>query len=162
LNVASNQATIQLQEARSLSEEKKIAHELERQVAERTACIAATNEDLRKEIAERKEAERKLRRSEADLLEAQRLTQTCSWKHDIPSGRVSVSPEALRLFGVNSDEDISDPRCWFGKIHPEDRPRTQSLFEKVWLSCWTIRRECDRTECQAWPKSRRCYAEDSD
>ena len=130
LNVASNQAMIQLQEARSLSEEKKIAHELERQVAERTACIAAANEDLRKEIAERKEAERKLRRSEADLLEAQRLTQTCSWKHDIPSGRVSVSPEALRLFGVNSDEDISDPRCWFGKIHPEDRPRTQSLFEK--------------------------------
>ena len=57
LNVASNQATIQLQEARSLSEQKKIAHELERQVAERTACIAAANEDLRKEIAERKEAE---------------------------------------------------------------------------------------------------------
>ena len=130
LNVASNQAVIQLQEARSLSEQKKIAHELERQVAERTAWIAGANEDLIKEIAERKEAERKLRRSEADLLEAQRLTQTCSWKHDIPSGRVSVSPEALRLFGVNSDEDISDPRCWFGKIHPEDRPRTQSLFEK--------------------------------
>ena len=63
-------------------------------------------------------------------MDAQRLTQTCSWKHDIPSGRVSFSPEALRLFGVNSDEDIPDPRCWFGKIHPEDRLRTQNLFEK--------------------------------
>src|SRR5262250_1386565 len=130
LSVAANQAAIGLQEARILSEQKKIAHELERQVAERTARIAAANEDLRKEIAERKEAEVKLQRSEADLLEAQRLTQTCSWKHDIPSGRVSVSPEALRMFGVNSGEDTSDARCWFGKIHPEDRGRTQSLFEK--------------------------------
>jgi hypothetical protein len=33
---------------------------------------------------------------------------------------------------------------------------------EVWLSCWTIRRECDRTECQDWPKSRRCDAEDGD
>src|SRR6516162_10803262 len=81
-------------------------------------------------VTERKEAEEKLRRSEADLLEAQRLTHTCSWKHDIPSGRVSVSPEALRMFGVNSDEDTSDPRCWFDKQHPEDRLRSQSLFEK--------------------------------
>jgi len=130
LQLAANQAAIGLQEARILSEQKKIAHELERQVAERTARIAAANEDLRKEIAERKEAEVKLRRSEADLLEAQRLTQTCSWKHDIPSGRVSVSPEALRMFGVNSGEDTSDAKCWFDKIHPEDRRRTQSLFEK--------------------------------
>jgi formate hydrogenlyase transcriptional activator len=130
LQLAANQAAIGLQEARILSEQKKIAHELERQVAERTARIAAANEDLRKEIAERKEAEVKLQRSEADLLEAQRLTQTCSWKHDIPSGRVSVSPEALRMFGVNSGEDTSDAKCWFDKIHPEDRRRTQSLFEK--------------------------------
>jgi PAS domain S-box-containing protein len=130
LQLAANQAAIGLQEARILSEQKKIAHELERQVAERTACIGAANEDLSKEIAERKEAEVKLRRSEVDLLEAQRLTQTCSWKHDIPSGRVSVSPEALRMFGVNSGEDTSDAKCWFDKIHPEDRRRTQSLFEK--------------------------------
>jgi DNA-binding winged helix-turn-helix (wHTH) protein len=41
-------------------------------------------------------------------------------------------------------------------------PAKLMLIGKVWLSCWTIRRECDRTECQAWPKSRRCYAEDSD
>jgi len=82
------------------------------------------------DIDDRKEAEEKLRRSEADLLEAQRLTHTCSWKHDIRSGRVSVSPEALRMFGVNSDEDTSDAKCWFGKIHPEDLGPTQSLFEK--------------------------------
>jgi PAS domain S-box-containing protein len=82
------------------------------------------------DIDDRKRAEQELRRSEADLLEAQRLTQTCSWKHDIPSGRVSVSPEALRMFGVNSGEDTSDAKCWFDKIHPEDRRRTQSLFEK--------------------------------
>src|SRR5262252_6622001 len=130
LSVAANQAAIGLQEARILSEQKKIAHELERQVAERTARIAAANEDLRVEIAEREKTEVKLRRSEADLLEAQRLTQTCSWKHDIPSGRVSVSAEALRMFGVNSGEDTSDAQCWFDKIHPEDRRRTQSLFEK--------------------------------
>src|ERR1700751_5272165 len=57
------------------------------------------------DVTERKRAEEKLRRAEADLLEAQRISQIGSWKHDVLSGTVTVSPEVFRIFGVKPDED---------------------------------------------------------
>src|SRR6201981_3707772 len=61
------------------------------------------------DVTERKRAEEKLRRSEADLLEAQRISQTGSWKLDVSSGTVTVSPQIFRIFGVSPDEDTSTP-----------------------------------------------------
>ncbi len=57
LSVAANQASIGLQGARFLSEQKHVASELDRRVAQRTAELAAANEELRQEIADRKRAE---------------------------------------------------------------------------------------------------------
>jgi PAS domain S-box-containing protein len=57
LSVAANQAGIGLQQALLLSEEKRIASELDRRVAQRTAELAAANEVLRAEIAERERAQ---------------------------------------------------------------------------------------------------------
>jgi len=67
LNVAANQAAIGLREAALLTEQKRIANELDRRVIERTAQLAAANQELRKEIAERKLAEDKLRQEEQEL-----------------------------------------------------------------------------------------------
>jgi PAS domain S-box-containing protein len=64
LRVAANQAGIGLQEARLLSEQKRAAEELEQRVLERTRQLTAVNEELRKEIIERKRAEEALRKSE--------------------------------------------------------------------------------------------------
>src|SRR5579859_6800004 len=64
LNVAANQASIGLQEAMLRSEQKRIASELDRRVAQRTTELAAANEELLKEIAERKHVEESLRSSE--------------------------------------------------------------------------------------------------
>jgi signal transduction histidine kinase len=64
LNLAANQAVIGLQEARLLSEQKRVAQELDQRVAQRTSQLLAANEELEKEIAERKRAEEKLRASE--------------------------------------------------------------------------------------------------
>ncbi len=47
LSVAANQALIGLQEARLLNEQKRIANELDRRVAERTSELARANEELR-------------------------------------------------------------------------------------------------------------------
>ncbi|HUB81657.1 MAG TPA: PAS domain S-box protein [Bryobacteraceae bacterium] len=47
LSVAANQASIGLQEARLLSEQRQLASELDRRVAQRTAELAAANEELR-------------------------------------------------------------------------------------------------------------------
>lgn len=57
LSVAANQASIGLHEARLLNEQKRLATELDRRVAQRTVELAAANEDLRKEVADRKRAE---------------------------------------------------------------------------------------------------------
>jgi PAS domain S-box-containing protein len=67
LSVAANQASIGLREAALLREQKEIANELDRRVAERTAELAATNNELRKEIAERKLAEERLLQEEQEL-----------------------------------------------------------------------------------------------
>jgi PAS domain S-box-containing protein len=77
-----------------------------------------------------KAEETKLRRSEADLYEAQRLSHTGSWKHDVSSGKVTVSPEVHRIFGVTADEDTSAVEFWLNRNHPEDRTRIRELFER--------------------------------
>jgi PAS domain S-box-containing protein len=56
LNVAANQASIGLQGARLLSEQKRVASELDHRVAQRTAELAAVNQELRKEIVDRERA----------------------------------------------------------------------------------------------------------
>jgi formate hydrogenlyase transcriptional activator len=82
------------------------------------------------DVTERKRAEEQLRRSEADLLEAQRISQTGSWKHDVLSGTVIVSPEMFRIFGVKPDEDTSTTEFWLSKNHPDDQKRIRELFER--------------------------------
>ncbi len=67
LSVAANQVSIGLREAGLLSEQKRIANELDQRVAERTAELAAANEELRKEVVERKLAEERLRHEEQEL-----------------------------------------------------------------------------------------------
>jgi PAS domain S-box-containing protein len=80
------------------------------------------------DVTERKRDDEKLRHREAELLEAQRLSHTGSWKHDIASGRVTVSPEVHRIFGVGPDEVTSTAGFWLSRNHPEDAKRIQELF----------------------------------
>jgi transcriptional regulator with PAS, ATPase and Fis domain len=50
LTVAANQAAVGLEEARLLSEQKRVAEELDRKVAQRTEQLAAANRELHEEI----------------------------------------------------------------------------------------------------------------
>jgi len=89
---------------------------LELRVAERTGELTRANEDLQN--------------TQAELLEAQRLSHTGSWKHEISSGKVTVSPEVYRIFGVTADEDASATEFWLNRNHPEDGKRIRELFER--------------------------------
>jgi len=64
MNVAANQLAVMLQQGKFLSEQKRVALELNERVAQRTVELAAANQELRKEITERKEIEEQLRESE--------------------------------------------------------------------------------------------------
>ena len=82
------------------------------------------------DIDELKKTNEKLRRSEECLLEAQRLSHTGSWQHDVVSGMVTISPEIHQIFGSNPDEDTSNAEFWFNRFHPEDRRTVQQVFER--------------------------------
>src|SRR5712671_2351624 len=86
-----------------------------------------------RDISERKKAERKLRRSEANLLESQRLVHMCNWAYDPSSGMVTFSPEAKRIFDIKSDQDMWPGDFFLGRFHPEDRPVQEELFRRAQL-----------------------------
>jgi PAS domain S-box-containing protein len=81
------------------------------------------------DITERKQSEEKLRRSEAELLEAQRISHTGSWKHDFSSGKVTISPEVHRMFGIHPGEGTLKAEFFFGRIYSEDRLTEAQNYE---------------------------------
>jgi PAS domain S-box-containing protein len=83
------------------------------------------------DITEQMMAEEALRSSEADLLEAQRLSHTGSWRNAVLTGIVTVSPEVHRIFGIRPGEDASTAEFFFGRIHPEDRPAEAQIYERA-------------------------------
>jgi PAS domain S-box-containing protein len=71
-----------------------------------------------------KETERKLRRSEAYLAEAQRLSHTSSWAWDVRLQEfIYRSPQVYHLFGFDPEKDPLSPRSFQERILPEDRGR---------------------------------------
>jgi PAS domain S-box-containing protein len=86
------------------------------------------------DIEERKRAEQKIRQSEADLLEAQRISHTGSWKHDLASGMVSVTPQVVKMFGIQEDASALTAEFFFARIHPEDRPLEAIQHERAVLT----------------------------
>src|SRR5438552_5533662 len=132
LNLAANQAVIGLQEARLLREQKRVAEELDQSVAQRTSQLLAANEELQKEIAERKRAEEKLRRSKAFLTEGQRISHTGSWGWHVSSGKVAWSEEHFRIFGFDPEKTKQSFQLFLETVHPEDRSFIErSLDEAV-------------------------------
>src|SRR5262249_21198626 len=120
LNLATNQATIGLHEAANLIEQRRIASELDREVTQRTNELVKVNEELRKEIADRKRSEEQLRRSEAYLAQAQRLSLTGSFGWNPSSGEIHWSDESFRIFEL--DRSIKPTvELVLQRVHPEDR-----------------------------------------
>jgi PAS domain S-box-containing protein len=83
------------------------------------------------------ETERKLRRSEAYLAEAQRLSHTGSWAWDARRREfVFRSPEALSMLGFDPAEEAVPQQPLWDRVHGEDRDRViemvrQALREKT-------------------------------
>jgi len=101
------------------------------------------------DIHDRRQAEERLRRSEAYLQEAQRLGRIGCFVRDMSSKITFASPELLRIFGFCSDHEGASSPCFdpegpsqqilielpdhgtypalLERIHPEDRP----LFDEM-------------------------------
>ncbi len=92
------------------------------------------------DIHDRREAEEKLRQSEAHLQEAQTLGRIGSWVFDIAAGTLSGSPELFRIFGRDPGEEqlikemLSDVRShpiFRPSVHPEDLPFVEEFTNKT-------------------------------
>jgi PAS domain S-box-containing protein len=71
-----------------------------------------------------REVERKLRRSEAYLAEAQRLSHTCSWAWDVRRREIVYrSAEVYHIFGFDPEEGAVSWQVFQDRIFPEDRLR---------------------------------------
>jgi PAS domain S-box-containing protein len=130
LRVAANQAWIGLQQARRTTDQNRAAHELEQRVVERTRQLTAVNEELQRGLAERKRAEEELRRSEAYLAEAQRLSHTGSFGWDVFGGEIFWSEETFRIFGYEDGTEPTPERI-LQRTHPDDRVLVQRVIDRA-------------------------------
>lgn len=83
------------------------------------------------DITERKRAEEALRRSEANLANAQRIAHLGSWEWDLKTGEVWWSDEAYRIFGFEPQEFTPTLDTVNEVVHPEDRPLLEQIVERV-------------------------------
>src|SRR6266852_381453 len=116
LRVAANQAGIGLQEARRSGEQKRIGEMLEQRVAERTRQLTAVNDDLR--------------RSEAYLAEAQRLSHTGSFGWRPSTGEIIWSEETFRIFQYDPTTTPT-VELILQRAHPEDAGFVKQTIERA-------------------------------
>src|SRR6476469_3238779 len=82
------------------------------------------------DIEDRKRAEDALRRSEAYLTEAQRLSQTGSFGWNVESGEIRWSEEAFRIFEYDPNTAPTIDMV-IARTHPDDRGFVGRLIERV-------------------------------
>jgi PAS domain S-box-containing protein len=115
---------------------RQSCEELEQRVVERTSQLTAVNEELRKEILERKrveeEREQLLAREQAALAEAEAAQhrfrdlvnsiEGIVWEADAGRFTVSfVSQQAERVLGYPVERWLREPTFWKDHLHPDDR-----------------------------------------
>jgi PAS domain S-box-containing protein len=77
------------------------------------------------DITERKEAEEKLRKSEALLAQAEQLANLGSWEFDLHRNSIIWSDQMFRTLGMSPQHREIAPEFFWGMVHPDDRERAQ-------------------------------------
>ncbi len=92
--------------------------------------LSRANARLEREVNERLRAEAAVRRSEAYLSEAQRLSRTGSFGWDLSSGKQYWSEETFRIFGF---DPTTEPtlELILQRTHPEDRALVRQAMDRV-------------------------------
>ena len=117
------------------AELREMHAELEKRVQERTAELAAANEQLRREVAERERAQEALRASEERYRLVSELTSDYAYALQVePDGscRVEWVTEAFARMTGHSASVLEGHDGWLAIAHPEDVPilerRSHSLM----------------------------------
>jgi PAS domain S-box-containing protein len=101
----------------------------EEALREREQELRKARNELEKKVAERTD---ELRRSEAYLAEAQRLTRTGSWALTVATREiVHLSDQFYQIFGFDPESGIPSFQIIRQRIHPEDRPTAAEIVDKA-------------------------------
>ena len=86
-------------------------------------------------IIERKRTEEALRKSEASLVEAQRIAHLGNWDWDITNNELRWSDEIYRIFGLAPQQFGATYEAFLNSVHPDDRELvTESVNEALYES----------------------------
>jgi len=110
LSVAANQSAVALQHARLLSEQQRVAGELDRRVAERARALAETNEEIQLQVG---------------LLQHLPVS---AWTLKPDGTPDFVNRVWLEYSGQTLDFVRSHPEAWMTAVHPEDREAASTAF----------------------------------
>jgi len=99
---------------------------------------AAFTRDISMRIA----AEERLRRSEAQLADAQQLAALGSWEWDVVSNEVTWSPELYRILGCDPDRSAASYKGYFDAVHPSDRPMAEAAAQDALATGMPFAYEC--------------------
>ena len=95
-----------------------------------------------RDISMRIEAEERLRRSEAQLAEAQELATLGSWDWNFITDELSWSPELYRIFGLDPDRSAATSAGFFDAIHPSDRRLVEAAVQDTVTKGAPLNYEC--------------------
>ena len=129
LSVAANQTSIGLKEAWLLTEQKRTANQLERQVAERTEGLAGANEQLKNSEAALQKALDEIKKSEAKLRQVIDTIPTLAWCN-LPDGPNEFLNKGWHEYTGLSPEE-SHGWGWQVAFHPEDLPPLMKRWQEL-------------------------------
>jgi PAS domain S-box-containing protein len=82
-----------------------------------------------RDITERKRAEEELRRSEASLVEAQRLSSTGTFSWRVATDDIAWSEQTYRIYELDPAEPVTLDLLG-SRLHPEDIPSFQQMLDR--------------------------------
>ena len=82
-------------------------------------------------VTEQKRSEAALRRSEAQLIEGQRISHNGSWSWNAESGELFWSAEHFRIWGLDPAQAHPTAAEAVGMVHPDDQQRMWRVWEEA-------------------------------
>jgi diguanylate cyclase (GGDEF)-like protein/PAS domain S-box-containing protein len=84
-----------------------------------------------RDVTERRQIEQELRRSKAQLAEAQALARIGSWEWDVAANHVVWSDELYRIYGLEVGEITPNYDEFLSRVHPDDRESVDARNRKA-------------------------------